>query len=56
MLLIIIIIIIIIYSASNPLRQGCRKMFCYGGAPVTHGCRGKDASHMKRGNCTISSA
>ena len=27
-----------------------------GGAPVTHGCHGKDASHMKHRNCTISLA
>ena len=32
--------------------QGCRKMFCYGGAPVSHGCHGKDASHKR----TISTA
>ena len=33
------------------------KMFCLG-APVTHvhGCHNKDASHMRRGNCTISIA
>ena len=40
--------------------QGCRKMFCYGGGggggggggPVTHGCHGKDASHIRKQNIT----
>ena len=37
--------------------RGAGRCFVMGGrAPVAHGCHGKDASHMKRGNCTISLA
>ena len=42
------------HHMNSNFSQGCRKMFCYEGAPVTHGCRGKDVSYTKCGNNTIS--
>ena len=52
----LISVVILAFKVSLIMSGRCFVMGGGGGAPVAHGCHAKDASHMKRVNCTISLA